>query len=106
MKWRKYTTEELNKRVFSGLAMNVSYVDAIILGIPASYLDEKVFSQDSTLLKDAPFLSTMVQNPNHIGCHTMGNSESFFKGTQEIERGECSGTEEVVAGVRHHVLSA
>jgi glutamate/tyrosine decarboxylase-like PLP-dependent enzyme len=86
MKWRKYTTEDLNKRVFSGLVKNVSYVDAIILGIPASYLDEKVFSQDSTLLKDAPFLSTMVQNPNHIGCHTMGNSESFFKGTQEIER--------------------
>lgn len=86
MKWRKHTTEELNKRVFSSLEKNVSYVDAIILGIPASYLDEKVFSQDSTLLKDAPFLSTMVQNPNHIGCHTLGNSESFFKGTQEIER--------------------
>ena len=86
MKWRKYTTEELNKRVFSSLEKNVSYVDAIILGIPASYLDEKVFSQDSTLLKDAPFLSTMVQNPNHIGCHTLGNSESFFKGTQEIEK--------------------
>jgi glutamate/tyrosine decarboxylase-like PLP-dependent enzyme len=28
----------------------------------------------------------LINNPNHIGCHTLGHSESFFKGTQEIER--------------------
>ncbi len=27
-----------------------------------------------------------MANPNHIGCHTFGSSESAFKGTQEIER--------------------
>jgi glutamate/tyrosine decarboxylase-like PLP-dependent enzyme len=27
-----------------------------------------------------------VQNPNHIGCHTLGDSEVFFAGTQAIER--------------------
>jgi glutamate/tyrosine decarboxylase-like PLP-dependent enzyme len=28
----------------------------------------------------------MVQNPNHIGCHTLGTSEPFFSGTQKLER--------------------
>jgi len=37
-------------------------------------------------LKDAPILQTIVANPNHIGCHTVGTSEKAFKGTQEIER--------------------
>jgi len=27
----------------------------------------------------------LIKNPNHIGCHTLGSSESFFAGTQEIE---------------------
>jgi glutamate/tyrosine decarboxylase-like PLP-dependent enzyme len=27
-----------------------------------------------------------VANPNHIGCHTLGTSETAFKGTQEMER--------------------
>ncbi len=31
-------------------------------------------------------MSTLIQNPNHIGCHTLGQSESFFSGTQAIER--------------------
>lgn len=49
-------------------------------------MDEKVFYGDATFLKDAPFLSTMIHNPNHIGCHTLGESESFFAGAQEIEK--------------------
>lgn len=28
----------------------------------------------------------MVDNPNHIGCHTMGESEPFFAGTQKLEK--------------------
>ena len=56
------------------------------MGIPASYLDDKVFNQDASFLKDAPFISTLIQNPNHIGCHTLGKSESFFQGTHEIEK--------------------
>jgi len=28
----------------------------------------------------------LVKNPNHIGCHTIGESESYFKGTHEIEK--------------------
>lgn len=86
MKWTKRTQEEINTKIFSALAANVNYATENILGVPASYLDEKVFSPDNNFLKDAPFLSTLVQNPNHIGCHTIGKSESFFVGTQDIER--------------------
>lgn len=58
----------------------------MVLGVPASYLDPKVFQPDDKLLADAPFLSSLVLNPNHIGCHTLNESEPFFAGTQELER--------------------
>ena len=84
--WKKRSQLEIKERVFEALAKNVNYVEENILGIPASYLDEKVFNQDASFIKDAPYISTLIQNPNHIGCHTLGKSESFFKGTQAIER--------------------
>ncbi|MEP2025246.1 aminotransferase class I/II-fold pyridoxal phosphate-dependent enzyme, partial [Reichenbachiella sp.] len=56
------------------------------IGLPASYLDPKVFYSDAPFLSEAPFMSTMVANPNHIGCHTLGDSEPVFGGTQELER--------------------
>lgn len=84
--WRKLTRETINERIFSALRENVSYTDEIVLGVPASYLDEKVFPRGASFLKDAPFLSSMVENPNHIGCHTFGSSEGFFSGTQKIEK--------------------
>ncbi len=84
--WKKKSQEEIKTRVFSALEKNVNYQDALILGIPASHLDEHVFSQDAAFLKDAPFMSTLVQNPNNIGCHTLGKSESFFAGSQAIEK--------------------
>lgn len=86
MYWEKHNEEEIKKHVFEALQHNVHYAEESILGVPASYLDEKVFSKDKNFLKESPFLSTMVENPNHIGCHTLGSSESFFRGTQEIER--------------------
>ncbi|HFA48173.1 MAG TPA: aspartate aminotransferase family protein [Bacteroidetes bacterium] len=84
--WKKLSPKEIKKRVFKALGENVDYYDQNILGVPASHLDSKVFYQDAPFLKDAPFISTMVHNPNHIGCHTLGESEHFFKGTQDIER--------------------
>ena len=36
-------------------------------------------------MKDAPFLTTMVENPNHIGCHSLEKSESYFAGTHALE---------------------
>lgn len=84
--WKKHSQEEIKTRVFDALAQNVNYEEEHILGVPASYLDDKVFYQDAAIVKDAPFISTLIQNPNHIGCHTLGKSESFFAGTQALEK--------------------
>ena len=86
MTWIKRSQQEINDRVNAALAANINYSDDHLLGIPASYLDDKVFNSDAPFLKDAPFLTAMVYNPNHIGCHTLGTSEKYFAGTQEIER--------------------
>ena len=84
--WKKLDTEQINKRVFNALEANVDYRQRSPLGLPASHLDERVFTPQPALLREAPFLSTLIQNPNHIGCHTLGESESFFAGTQALER--------------------
>jgi glutamate/tyrosine decarboxylase-like PLP-dependent enzyme len=84
--WKKKSQQEIEERVFEALEKNIQYEDSPVLGVPASYLDPKVFYQDATILKGAPYISTLVQNPNHIGCHTLGESEPFFQGTQDIER--------------------
>jgi glutamate/tyrosine decarboxylase-like PLP-dependent enzyme len=84
--WKKKSQEEIKTIVFNALEQNVNYEKQNILGIPASYLDDKIFNQDTAFVKDAPFISTLIQNPNHIGCHTLGKSESFFQGTQAIEK--------------------
>ncbi len=84
--WKKLSPAQIKERVFKALDENVNYYEEDVLGVPASHLDGKVFYQNAPFLADAPFISTMVHNPNHIGCHTLGHSEHFFKGTQEIER--------------------
>lgn len=84
--WEKLSQDEIDTRIQSALDKNVNYDKEHVLGIPASYLDEKIFNQDASFLKDAPYMKTLVQNPNHIGCHTLGDSESYFRGTQQIEK--------------------
>lgn len=84
--WVRKSDEQLKERIFAALRCNVSYRDHTVFGVPASQLDEKVFHKDAAFLKDAPFLSTLMENPNHIGCHTLGTSEPFFAGTQAVER--------------------
>ena len=84
--WKKKSQEEIKSIVFKALEDNVNYDTQNILGIPASYLDSKVFNQDVSFIRDAPFISSLIQNPNHIGCHTLGKSEPFFQGTQRIEK--------------------
>ena len=80
---RIVSDDELKARVFDALANNVNYQDQNVFGVPASQLDEKVFQRNASFLKDSPFLSTLMENPNHIGCHTLDRSEPFFEGTQE-----------------------
>jgi tyrosine decarboxylase / aspartate 1-decarboxylase len=84
--WRKLAEEEIKTRIFNALEDTVNYYEESVLGVPASHLDSKVFYQGASFLKEAPYISTLVRNPNHIGCHTLGKSESFFRGTQEIEK--------------------
>lgn len=84
--WKKQSHEAIRNRIFDALKKNKGFRGETVLGLPASYLDSKVFSPDHALLKDAPFLSTMVENPNHIGCHSLEQSESYFEGTHALER--------------------
>lgn len=84
--WKRKSQKEIQDIVSSSLRKNVNFDTANVLGLPASYLDQEVFSSDSNILKDAPFLTALVHNPNHIGCHTLGDSESYFEGTHHIER--------------------
>jgi tyrosine decarboxylase / aspartate 1-decarboxylase len=87
MHWPLLSSKEIKQRVFAALKKNLNYRSEKILGIPATYLDTEVFYEDAPFLKDAPFLSMFIANPNHIGCHTLeGEKEPVFKGTQEIEK--------------------
>lgn len=97
--WKKLSHEEIQTHIFGALKQNVNYYEQNILGVPASHLDDKVFYQDAPFLSNAPYLSTLIHNPNHIGCHTLGHSESFFKGTQEVEK-------EVIAVCAENILKA
>lgn len=84
--WKKYSHQERLDKVAEALAQNVNFAQDISLGFPASKLDGKVFYDNAPFLKEAPTLQTFVANPNHIGCHTLGQSESVFSGTQQLEK--------------------
>ena len=84
--WKKSSREAIHQRLFESLDQNVDFAQENILGVPASYLDSKVFYQEAPFLMDAPFLTTLIHKPNYIGCHTLGKSEAFFEGTQALER--------------------
>ncbi|MBL4663631.1 MAG: aspartate aminotransferase family protein, partial [Flavobacteriaceae bacterium] len=59
--WKKKNQEEIKSIVFKALEKNIDYMTQDTLGIPASYLDEKVFNQDASFVKDAPFISTLIR---------------------------------------------
>ncbi|UXX79057.1 pyridoxal-dependent decarboxylase [Reichenbachiella carrageenanivorans] len=86
MFWEKYSRQKIRDIVFESIDRNLNYRVSPPIGLPASYLDPKVFYSDAPFLSEAPFMSTMLANPNHIGCHTMGDSEPVFKGTQALEQ--------------------
>lgn len=83
--WNKKSSIEIQKRISQALEENTSFYNEPILGMPASHLDSKVFPVESPILEGAPFLQTLINNPNHIGCHTLAASESTFEGTQKLE---------------------
>lgn len=89
MYWKKLSHEQVKARVFDALEENLDYRgDHPILGIPGTYLDTSEFYPDAPFLKDAPYMSAMVRNPNHIGVHTLSEESvlEVFQGTQKIER--------------------
>lgn len=87
MFWPKLNNHKIKQTVFDALSRNVNYRGENVLGVPGTYLDTEIFYDNAPFLKDSPFLSTLIANPNHIGCHTIeGDHESLFSGTQELER--------------------
>lgn len=86
MYWESYSHDKMKSVVFDALKQNLDYREKAVLGLPASYLDPEVFYDDAPFLKDAPFLTALIANPNHIGCHTLNESEAAFEGTHNIEK--------------------
>jgi glutamate/tyrosine decarboxylase-like PLP-dependent enzyme len=86
MHWKKLSKTEQQARIAEALAENVNFRTDPALGYPVSTLDPKVFQRDVSFLADAPTLQVYVANPNHIGCHTYGKSETAFNGTHQLER--------------------
>lgn len=89
MYWKKQTHEQIKETIFAALSQNLDYRgEHPILGIPGTYLDTAEFYPDAPFLKDAPYMSAMVRNPNHIGVHTLSEHSvlEIFQGTQKIEK--------------------
>ena len=84
--WKKYSPEILAQKIDKAVQTNVDFSKDHSLGYPASKLDGNVFYDNAPFLKDAPLLRAYVANPNHIGCHTIGESEHAFSGTHELEK--------------------
>ncbi len=86
MAWNAKPYATIKAEVLSALEHNHNYRQHAVLGLPASYLDPEVFPPDAPFLDDAPFARVFMENPNHIGCHTLHASESAFSGTHALER--------------------
>lgn len=86
MAWEAKSKTQLKEAVLTALEQNRNYRKHAVLGLPASYLDPEVFPPDAAFLEDAPFARVFMENPNHIGCHTLVASESAFAGTHALER--------------------
>ncbi|UFH30411.1 pyridoxal-dependent decarboxylase [Chryseobacterium sp. C-71] len=84
MYWEKISKSAIKQRVFDALNKNVNYLNGSVLGLPGTFLEQEQF-YDFSFLKEAPFLSVLMKNPNHIGCHTYTKGEMYFSGTQQIE---------------------
>lgn len=96
MQWEAWPDAQIASTVRRALAANADFLarepgaghaagGGAIMGVPGSVLDRRVFPE-TDFVRRSPFLQTLLANPNHIGCHTRGESERFFAGTQAIER--------------------
>ena len=85
MFWPALSDEAVQARVQAALSRNRSYWDRDVLGVPGTWLDPRVFPATDAIRGQA-WLHTAVENPNHIGCHTLDVAEPAFAGTQALER--------------------
>lgn len=83
--WRYNTRAQVDHRIRAALSANINFLDESILGLPVSAISETVAPNHGESAAST-YLSLLMSNPNHIGCHTLGQSESFFGGTQALER--------------------
>jgi tyrosine decarboxylase / aspartate 1-decarboxylase len=97
MHWERYSREEIKQRFARAIDHNINYHTDAVLGFPGTHLDAEDYYADdcsvltripwtSPSLDDEPYLRAIIENPNHIGCHTAEVSEHGFPGTQELER--------------------
>lgn len=84
MHWEKLSKDDITNKVFNALNNNLNYTTASILGLPGTYLDKEQF-YTTPFIQQAAYLSVMMNNPNHIGCHTYSEGEYYFSGTQKLE---------------------
>lgn len=99
IRWNKLLPAAQLDRIRAALAENVNFASDHSLGYPASMLDTRTFPDNVSFLDHSPVLQVFVANPNHIGCHTFGDSEAAFKGTQQMER-------EVLAVIAESIFKA
>jgi len=83
--WKKLSQKDINTRIDKALSATIDFQEKKYLGYPVSKLDEKVF-EDKIAISNSPLLKAYIANPNNIGCHTIGESEEAFKGSQELEK--------------------
>ncbi|MCO4746637.1 MAG: aspartate aminotransferase family protein [Proteobacteria bacterium] len=98
MHWNALPPAEIQRRVHRALDRNLSYRTRTVLGLPGTLLDGEVFPALPDFAKRA-WLRTATENPNHIGCHTLGSSEPAFAGTHGLER-------EVIAICAEQIMGA
>lgn len=84
--WKRLSSTAINQKIATALQKNIDFKSQTSLGIPASSLDEFIFRETGAFEQQSPLLKVYRQNPNHIGCHTLGDSEEFFNGTQQLEK--------------------
>ena len=92
MFWSAKEESEIVNEVRDALKKNERYSHSPdnLMGFPGTYLDSLLFRNipgldESTSLLDV-FLHVLQENPNHIGCHSLDDTTSEFKGTQDLER--------------------
>ena len=84
MFWKAMAPSEYQAAAHAALHHNVRYAREDVMGFPGSFLDRAIYP-DGEFLRDKPFLACLRDNPNHIGCHTLSESETAFAGTQALE---------------------